>query len=313
MLSTATVAQSTTYAGGRGSCSRRSSRATTDATEPGERIADACGAGRAAAGVRPRSSRRRLLHHLDVRPRRRSRRRARRSPAYASNDAHAGESSTTSPGRASRAARPAPRRASSATVSTGVPVRANAAAISGPASPNATTPRRRAASAREHREVEALVAAAREQHDRVERRDRAPGRVGVRRLRVVVPLHPTSFADQRDAVGHGRVRRERGARCRRRSRRPRARPRPAASAFVRSCASARAHDRDRRERPRRRGTRARSSTTRKHPVGVGAAGEPDPCAPARAAAIAAASSSSASNTSRSSAVWCAVIRAFAAT
>ena len=131
----------------------------------------------------------------------RSRRPARRSCAYQSKLAQAGDSSTASPARA-RPARRLDRVVHRPGPVTGTRARrrANASATSSAASPMATTARTCVATSASGREVEALVAAAGDQHDVVEAAD-GRGR-GVRRrgLRVVVPLDPADAGHQLDPV-----------------------------------------------------------------------------------------------------------------
>ena len=134
--------------------------------------------------------------------------------------------------------RPRRRRAIESATTTGR-TPANAAATSPAASPMATTARIRRRPRRAGAEVEALVAAAGDQHDGVESRERRQRGVRRRRLGVVVPPHASMLAHQRHAMGEARERTQRcpapvdrGAAGHRPSRR-------AARAFATSCGSAR--------------------------------------------------------------------------
>ena len=199
MFSTATVAHTTTYAGGRGNASRTSARSRGAATEPRPTETAEHDArrdrGHRDAGLRRARSRRV--------PRRRSRRHARRSSAYASNDAQAGDSNTTSPGCGEvggaldrvvhRAARRRPGRTS---VERGRDLGCRLAERDDGADVIGAVPRARARS-------RPLLRPPASSTTESNAATRVHGRVRVRRLRIVDVLHPTMLADQRDAVGHG--------------------------------------------------------------------------------------------------------------
>ena len=123
-----------------------------------------------------------------------------------------------------------------------------AAATSGAASPMATTARMRSTSLRQLGQVEALVAPAGDQHDRVEAAQRRPGGVGRGGLRVVVPAHPTSLAHQAHPMGEPPEGEQRLARAVRRVPPPCTAVAAAASALARSCGKARCSSLDLGER-----------------------------------------------------------------
>ncbi len=223
-LSTPTVAHNTTYAAGRGSCSRRSSRATTARPAranglpmPRSRSSGTRGETAVIASSPPPSPGRG--------PRVRSRRRVPRSRCTRRTTRTRARATRRRPARAMRARGP-DRFGHVTDRLDGGGGRGERGRDLGPGLPERDDAPQARRLRREHREIESLVAATGEQHDRIERRNRAPRGIGVGGLGVVVPAHTPSFAHQSHAMGHGRVRRGAWPGFRRSSRRPRSRPRP---------------------------------------------------------------------------------------